>query len=320
MEIFNFFIKQIEKKIWFKVFLNYIFIFLLIISELLFLSNFFLLVNSQSSTVLDNNLINQINVFILNSFNNFSYTEILLIFLIFFLILKNILSLYQVYFQFSFVYKLTAEKASKLLKNYLHKNYEDFLKKDISIYIKQTTRDIEYVFAGIFGLIISILGDVVYVSALIFFSLSIVEIDINLQIILLLIIFALLINFLFSLSKKLGEIRGITEQNTFKFLSDTLRIFKEIKIKEKTENFINRFFLTYSRYFKTRVKQGIINLMPKFSLEVLFIFLFFIFFINDSLTIDKFILKYSVFAIALIRLIPARLIKYFSNNIQFKVS
>ena len=37
--------------------------------------------------------------------------------------------------------------------------------------------------------------------------------------------------------------RGITEQNTFKFLSDTLRIFKEIKIKEKTDNFINRFFL-----------------------------------------------------------------------------
>ena len=144
-----------------------------------------------------------------------------------------------------------------------------------------------------------------YVSALIFFSLSIVEIDINLQIILLLIIFALLINFLFSLSKKLGEIRGITEQNTFKFLSDTLRIFKEIKIKEKTENFINRFFLTYSRYFRTRVIQGIINLMPKFSLELLFLFLFFIFFINDSLTIDKFILKYSVFAIALIRLIPS---------------
>ncbi len=305
MEIFNFFINQIDKKIWFKVFFNYILIFLLIISELLFLSNFFLLVNSQSATALDNNIINQINVLILNTFKNFSYTEIILIFLIFFLILKNILSLYQVYFQFSFVYKLTAEKASKLLKNYLHKNYEDFLKKDISIYIKQTTRDIEYVFAGIFGLIISILGDVVYVSALIFFSLSIVEIDINLQIILLLIIFALLINFLFSLSKKLGEIRGITEQNTFKFLSDTLRIFKEIKIKEKTENFINRFFLTYSRYFRTRVIQGIINLMPKFSLELLFLFLFFIFFINDSLTIDKFILKYSVFAIALIRLIPS---------------
>ena len=45
--------------------------------------------------------------------------------------------------------------------------------------------------------------------------------------------------------------------------------------------------------------------MPKFSLELLFLFIFFVFFINDSLTIDKFILKYSVFAIALIRLIPS---------------
>ena len=89
MEIFNFFINQIDKKIWFKVFFNYILIFLLIISELLFLSNFFLLVNSQSATALDNNIINQINVLILNSFKNFSYTEIILIFLIFFFNFKK---------------------------------------------------------------------------------------------------------------------------------------------------------------------------------------------------------------------------------------
>jgi len=305
MEVITFFFKQIEKKIWFKVFFNYFLIFCLIISELLFLSNFFILVNSQSISTLDNNFINQLNVLILNSFNNFSFTETLLILLIFFLILKNVINLYQVYFQFSFIYNLTAQKASKLLKIYLNKNYEDFLKKDISIYIKQITRDIEHVFAGIFGLIISIAGDIIYISALLFFSLSLIDIDFNIKIFLLFIAFALLVNYLFSLSKKLGEVRGVTEQNTFKFLSDTLKIFKDIKIKEKTNNFINRFFLTYENYYKTRVQQGIINLMPKFSLEFLFILIFYIFFTNDTLSIDKFILKYSVFAIAILRLIPS---------------
>lgn len=315
MEVIIFFFKQIEKKIWFKVFFNYFLIFGLILTELLFLTYFFILVNDQSTNLIDNSLINNFNTQVLNFFEGISYNETILLLLIFFLIIKNFLNLYQVYFQFSFIYALTVKKASLLLKIYLDKNYEDFLKKDISIYIKQITRDIEHVFAGIFGLIISIIGDIFYIGVLLFFSLSIIDIGFNLNILFLFIGFAFLINFLFSVSKKLGEVRGITEQNTFKFLSDTLRIFKEIKIQKKTNNFIDRFFSTFNEFFHTRVKQGIINLMPKFSLELLFLLIFFIFFTTDGLAIDKFILKYSVFAIAILRLIPtiARLTSNFSQ-------
>ena len=44
--------------------------------------------------------------------------------------------------------------------------------------------------------------------------------------------------------------------------------------------------------------------MPKFSLELLFLLVFFILFTTEGLAIDKFIIKYSVFAIAILRLIP----------------
>ena len=201
MEVVYFFFKQVEKKIWLKVFFNYFLISGLIVTELLFLTYFFILVNDQSTNFIDNNLINNFNIQVLNFFDGISYNETLLLLLIFFLILKNFLNLYQVYFQFSFIYALTVKKASNLLKIYLDKNYEDFLKKDISIYIKQITRDIEHVFAGIFGLIISIVGDILYIGVLLFFSLSIIDIVFDFNILLLFIGSAFLINFLFSVSK-----------------------------------------------------------------------------------------------------------------------
>ena len=317
MSTLIFFFKEIDKIVWFKVFVNYFLIFGLILSELLFLSNFFILINGQDNIIENNKLIVQLNNFINNSFENFTSSEGLLILLIFFLILKNILNLYQNYFQFNFIYNLAVIKASKLLKVYLFKSYQDFTKKDLSVYIKQITRDIEHVFVGIFGLLISTFGDLIYLISLLIFSFSIVNINIDLTIIFLLFIFGFLINFLFSISKKLGETRGRTEQNTFKFLSDILRIFKELKVKDKSETFINRFSLTYNTYYNTRIRQGIVNLTPKSLLELMILIFFFLIFVKSNMTIESFIIKYSVFALAILRLLPvvARLTGNFSQII-----
>ncbi len=317
MSTLIFFFKEIDKIVWFKVFVNYFLIFGLILSELLFLSNFFILINGQDNIIENNKLIVQLNNFINNSFENFTSSEGLLILLIFFLILKNILNLYQNYFQFNFIYNLAVIKASKLLKVYLFKSYQDFTKKDLSVYIKQITRDIEHVFVGIFGLLISTFGDLIYLISLLIFSFSIVNINIDLTIIFLLFIFGFFINFLFSISKKLGETRGRTEQNTFKFLSDILRIFKELKVKDKSETFINRFSLTYNTYYNTRIRQGIVNLTPKSLLELMILIFFFLIFVKSNMTIESFIIKYSVFALAILRLLPvvARLTGNFSQII-----
>ena len=103
MEVVYFFFKQVEKKIWLKVFFNYFLISGLIVTELLFLTYFFILVNDQSTNFIDNNLINNFNIQVLNFFDGISYNETLLLLLIFFLILKNFLNLYQVYFQFEHI-------------------------------------------------------------------------------------------------------------------------------------------------------------------------------------------------------------------------
>ena len=40
-EIINFYLREIDSWIWFKVFINFLFYFAIIISEILFLSSFF---------------------------------------------------------------------------------------------------------------------------------------------------------------------------------------------------------------------------------------------------------------------------------------
>ena len=314
--IFNFFIDQLSDKILIKIVLNYFLIIALIITEIIFLNNFLLLINGS----VDNNfsiLIYDLNSYIKDFFKIYSFTEINLIILISVLILKNLLTIYQNYFQFDFIFKFAVKKATNLLQIYLNKSYSDFINKDISVYIKQITKDIESVYIGIIGLILISLGEIFYIIALLYFAFTIVDINISIEILIILIIIGILLNRLFALSKKLGFLRGHYEENSYKYLGDVLNLFKEIKIYDKSKVFVEKFNNSYQKFYKTKLQSGIVNLTPKFIIEISALIFLFYLFKNDSVTFDKFIIKYSVFIIALLRLVPffSRLTSYISQII-----
>ena len=83
----------------------------------------------------------------------------------------------------------------------------------------------------------------------------------------------------------------------------------------------------FTKYYNSRIGAGAINLTPKFMFEISLLVVFFAIYKNDtsSLNINDFVMKYSVLALALIRLIPsfARLSYYFSmtlynlNSVQY---
>ncbi len=312
----NFFVNQLRGKILIKILLNYLLIVTLILTEILFLNYFLLLINGN----IDNNFsfyIERLNNYTLKIFYKNSLAEIYLIILIAILILKNILTLYQNYFQFDFIFKFSVKKATNLLQVYLNKSFSDFIKKDISVYIKQITKDIESVYVGIVGLILISFGEIFYIIALIYFAFTLVDISFSIEILVVIIIIGILLNRLFVLSKKLGFMKGHFEENSYKYLGDILSLFKEIKIYEKSKVFVEKFSNAYHKFYSTKLKAGIINLTPKFIIEVgALIFLFYLF-KNDDLGFDKFIIKYSVFIIALLRLIPffSRLSSYISQII-----
>jgi len=306
-KIVNFYLKEIEAWTWLKVFINSLFYFAIIICEILFLSSFFLMLNKETGTKIINISFSKLEFVILQMFGNLSITTIYILILIFFLLLKNILSILQLIFYNNFIFKLAVKKSSKLLSSYLFKTFEEFSKTDISIYTKQLIRDVEGVFVGIFGLIITFINELIYIIILIFFISYLVEFSPGIEVFFILISMLGILYLLYIIAKKLGDLRATSEINVFKILTNTLNLFKEIKIIQNSNDFIFRYKKYLGKYYKSRIVSGIINIIPKFIFEFFFLLFFFLVYIGESenININDFVLKYSVFALALLRLIPS---------------
>lgn len=315
-QVFKFFIKEIDLKTWLRVIINFIFHFSIIFSEILFLSTFFIILNKKTDSDFVNKFFEKLEIYFFRFFETFSLTEIYIIILIFFLLIKNILIISHNIYYNSFIFNLSVKKSSQILKSYINKSFEDFSKKEVSIYIKQLVRDVENVFVGIFGLIVTFISELIYVMVLIFFISNLVELNPTYEVYIVFLLMIFILYFLYISAKKYGELRGSTEIIVFKTLNDTLNIFKEIKLFGNPNDFVNRYHKFLDKYFKTRIASGVINLSPKFMFEFFLVIFFFIIFKNESseLSINEFVIKYSVFALALLRLIPsfAKLSSYFS--------
>ena len=96
--LFTFFLREIDIKTWLKVNVNLILQLLLVLFEILFISTFFLLINGTVDIGLIGNYLEKIKDYIhLNIFSS-SQPEIYILLLVLFLLIKNLLTLFQIYF------------------------------------------------------------------------------------------------------------------------------------------------------------------------------------------------------------------------------
>ena len=323
LKIFNFFLKKITFLNLIQVLINFILIFSIIFVELLFLSVFFLLLNQFNDSQIFSIIFNFIADNTTYLSKSFSLTETYLLILIFLLIIKNILALFQRYYYSKLVHMIASEKSSEILNFYLNKNFESFSKKELSTYTKQIVRDVENVFLGIFGLIISLIGELIYVLVLLVYSSQLVEFKFSISMLLLIIIVISSLYFLYEKAKSLGEKRAFNEINVFKSLIDTLSLFKEIKIIGNSREFVNRYKNFLDKFYKTKIISDLINNTPRFIFELFVLIFFFIIYMTESnqLNINEFIMKYSVFVLAIVRLIPSfSRLSTFSTSILYNLN
>ena len=152
---------------------------------------------------------------------------------------------------------MSAEISKKVLRNFLHKNYEKFINLNISTYTKILTKDLDNVVGGIFQSIISITGDLIYITALIFYSLKLIEIDFYYSHFILVIVLIAMLIFIWRLSIKFGTLRNLFETKIFAHINETLSSIKEIKVFNKIEYFSKEFFnkankvLSIKNYFRS---------------------------------------------------------------------
>ncbi|MDC1176450.1 ATP-binding cassette domain-containing protein [Candidatus Pelagibacter sp.] len=315
--ILKFFLGNITFFNLIQVLINFLLIFLIILAELLFLSAFFLLLNQFSDSQIFSIFFNFLEKNLPYFVDSYSLTEIYILILIFFLIFKNLLTIFQQYFYSKFIHKIAAEKSSEVLNFYMSKNFESFSKKELSTYTKQIIRDVENVFLGIFGLIISFIGELIYVLVLLIYSSYLVDFKFSTSIFVLLMIIVSALYYLYEKAKTLGQIRALNEINVFKSLMDTLNLFKEIKISGNAKEFVKRYKYFLDKFYTTKVFSGLINITPRFIFELFVLVFFFLVYKTESnqLNISEFMLKYSVFVLAIVRLIPSfsRLSTYSSS-------
>ena len=324
MRLFNtikFLFNQIERKNWVYVIFNYFFVLFITLSDVIFLGIFYLLLNKQTDSKFINIFFDNLNFLNKKYLLDYDLTKTYLLLLIFFLIFKNILNFFQNYFYANFIHNISLNKSSKLLSVYFSLDFESFNKKELSIYIKQILRDVEAAFLGIFGLVISFFGEITYIIILLFYLNHLLVFNINIEIVILCIILLLFIIYLFKKSDSLGKLRSFNEIKIFKTLSDTLSIFRELKLNNQSKQFIERYKSFLNNYYKSKIYSGLINISPKFILEFFAIVLFFLLYKESKLDINQFFLKFSVLALAMLRLIPsfARL-SYYITNIFYNIN
>jgi ABC-type multidrug transport system fused ATPase/permease subunit len=313
--IIKFFLNQVEKKNWIFVFLNYILVLIITFSDIIFFSIFYLLLNGQTDSKYLNLFLDNLKFFNNKYLLSIDLSKFYIILLLFFLIFKNILTFFQNYFYATFIHNIALNKSSKILKIYFDLDFESFNKKEVSIYIKQVLRDVESAFLGIFGLLISFFGEITYIVILIFYLNYLINFNFNIEIIILFISVIIIIYYLFKKSDQLGKTRAFNEIKVFKTLSDTLSIFRDLKLKNHSGFFIERYKNFLNNYYQSKIYSSLINISPKFILEFFAIILFFFFYRESKLDISQFFLKFSVLALAMLRLIPsiARISFYITN-------
>jgi ABC-type transport system involved in cytochrome bd biosynthesis fused ATPase/permease subunit len=306
LNFIKFFLSKLNFFDYLKILFNYILIFGLILFDLLFIVLIFLIINFSQNDIQDSFFINLINSVILDVSEYFNssklYSQIFLLILT--LIFKNLIFIFQNWFFFNYIYSISAEISKKVLRNFLHKNYEKFISLNISTYTKILTKDLDNVMGGIFQSIISITGDLIYITILILYSLKLIEIDFYYSHFILVIALIVMLIFVWRLSIKFGTLRNLFETKIFVHINETLSSIKEIKVFNKIDYFSKEFFNKASKFYQVRTISGVLNLIPKTVFEVSAFLFLVISFSNFEGDMVSFISSISILAFVFMRVLP----------------
>ena len=306
LNFIKFFISKLTISDLIKILFNYLLIFGLIIFDILFVVLIFLIINFSQNIAQDSFFIELIQSKILYISNNFNldilYTKIL--FLIFALISKNLIFIFQNWFFFNYIYSMSAEISKKVLRNFLKKNYEKFINMNISTYTKILTKDLDNVVGGIFQSILSITGDLIYIFALVFYSMRLIEIDLYLSHLILFLVLLSGLIFIWKLNIKFGTLRNLFETKIFIHINETLSAIKEIKIFNRIENFSLGYFSKTRKFYDIRTISGVLNLIPKTVFEIAAFLFLLISYSNFQGNMVSFISSISILTFVFLRILP----------------
>ncbi len=210
--------------------------------------------------------------FFLNSYNENTQILIVLSFVIFFYILKNIVAILIHFHINRFVFGVKANLGNKLLNLYVYQPYNFFLKKNSSEILRNLLHDVD-LFASSTIANFTLLSEytiIFGIGVLIFF------ISPYSTLILLLFLGIFFFFYVFFIKKKIkkwGSLRQEQEFIKFKTFSEIFGSIKELIIYSKREPYLNRFNKSNITSINLYKNMSFINIIPRYILEIFAIFI-----------------------------------------------
>lgn len=283
------------------------------------------------SSILNENLfINFISKYLNIEIINYVSENKIIIFaasvLIFFFVIKNILLIFIIYFRTAVQSKIRRHFRSKIIEYNLNKNYQSFIRKRSSEFLREVNLD-----AGQATVVVASFINIIkegLVLILIFSSFFFIDY----KLVIALTIFFGLFSFLFYyLTKNHLRRNSVLIKNNLtkvnRAITEIYSSMKDILIYNAKDEVSSEFNKNQKIMEKYGVKNTFISSLPRIYFEiisVLSLLILVIYFINDKSTTESLLLSLSFLAVCIIRTLPsislistsAAFIK--SNSIHFK--
>ena len=232
-------------------------------------------------------------------------------------IIKNLFSLYLVYYQSTFINHSKTKMTSRVLREYLNRPYEVYLTTDIPTTFRLTESDIPKSFSMILALLQ--LASEVVVVILLFIILLISNWQFTLFLALLfggLTLFVLYV--IRPVTNNVGRINMQNESIIYRWRMQSIYGLKDIKVLNREGFFVNNYFEAGMIGANTFRKYNVLNSTPRLLGETIFIIgviIFIMYFMISGAKGEELALTLGVFGIAAIRILPSftRINTYFQE-------
>ncbi len=219
-----------------------------------------------------------------------------------------------------FVYTNQFRTSQRMMRNYLHKNYEFFLNADTAVVQRTITSDVNNMYALILNSLQLVSEIIVFVIIAIVLIVS--DWQMTLVISVMLGVTMILINKAIKpIMRKAGKDNQDYYSRLFKLISQTVMGIKEVKITAREQYFVDEYIKCGKGYVDAVQKYTLLTSIPRLLIETVCIsgtVIYMMVLIGMGIPLSELIPTLTVFAAAVVRLMPcATRMNTYLNNISY---
>ncbi len=243
----------------------------------------------------------------LNMSSPMQFTLLMMLFLVFAFVLKNLFLFFQNVVQLKFVYTNQFATSRRMMINFMKRPYEFYLNAETAVIQRNITSDVNNMYALILT-ILQLTSEIVVFACL---AAVLIAVDAAMVITIAGLLIAVLVIIKIVLKPimyKAGQDNQDYYSALFKWIEEAVMGIKEIKVANKEHYFINEYAECGAGYVGAVQKYNIYNSTPRLLIETICIAglvgYMSVVMVNGA-SVDELLPQLSVFALAAMRLLPS---------------